>query len=199
MSFANHNILDIALSIIPPTVVEIRKTLGTKVNKYGQAEASYTEWINVYGIVQPSSERNEHIERIDISKKHISIWLRGITLDGTHLEWTPDQIKFMGRIYNVIDVDDWFPYDNYRKCECVEVLNLPENQRSKGAKGAQKEIENKNRKGTRKLKEDRVEEREEEVKITSLPAPLMLEDREGRDNKAKNPQSTIRKKAKIRI
>ena len=129
MSFANHNILDIALSIIPPTVVQIRKNLGTKVNRYGQSEAAYSDWIEVYGIVQPGGERNEHIERVDFSRKYVSIWLRGIALDGTNIEWAPDQIRYMGKIFNVISVDDWYPYDNFRKCECVEVNNLAPNQR----------------------------------------------------------------------
>lgn len=129
MSFANHNILDIALSIIPPTVVQVRKNLGTKVNKYGQAEASYTDWIEVYGIVQPGSEQNEHTERIDFAKKTVTIWLRGYSLDGTHLQWAPDQIRYIGRIFNVTNVIDWFPYDNYRQCECVEALNLGPSQR----------------------------------------------------------------------
>ena len=129
MSFANHNILDIALSIIPPTVVQVRKNLGTKVNKYGQSEATYTDWIDVYGIVQPGSEQNEHTERIDFAKKTVTIWLRGYSLDGTHLQWAPDQIRYIGRIFNVTNVVDWFPYDNYRQCECVETLNLGPNQR----------------------------------------------------------------------
>ena len=130
MSFANHNILDIALSIIPPTLVQIRKNLGTTVNKYGQSEATYGEWIEVYGIVQPGGEQNEHTEGIDFSKKHVTIWLRGVALDGTHIQWAPDQIRYVDRIYNVVGVTDWFPYDNYRQCDCVEVLNLPESQRS---------------------------------------------------------------------
>lgn len=129
MSFANHNILDIALSIIPSTVVQVRKNLGTKVNKYGQSEATYTEWIEVYGIVQPGSEQNEHTERIDFSKKTVTIWLRGYSLDGTHLQWAPDQIRYTDRIFNVTSIEDWFPYDNYRRCECVEVLNLGQDQR----------------------------------------------------------------------
>ena len=130
MSFANHNILDIALSIIPPTVVQVRKNIGTKVNKYGQSEATYTEWIDVYGIVQPGAEQNEHIEGMDISKKRVTIWLRGYSLDGTHLQWAPDQIRYIGRIFNVTNVVDWFPYDNYRQCECVEAINIPPNQRA---------------------------------------------------------------------
>lgn len=138
MSFANHNILDIALSIIPPTLVQIRKNLGTTVNKYGQVEATYGEWVEVYGIVQPGSEQNEHTEGVDFSQKHVTIWLRGIALDGTHIQWAPDQIRFVGKIFNVTGVKDWFPYDNYRECECVEVLNLDESQRGRIASIAQK-------------------------------------------------------------
>lgn len=130
MSFANHNILDIALSLIPPTLVQIRKNLGTTVNKYGQVEATYGEWIEVYGIVQPGSEQNEHTQGIDFSKKTVTIWLRGIALDGTHLQWAPDQIRYTDRIFNVTNVTDWFPYDNYRQCECVEALNLDDSQRA---------------------------------------------------------------------
>lgn len=131
MSFANHNILDIALSIIPPTIVQIRKNLGTKVNKYGQMEAGYGEWIEVYGIVQPGAEVNEHTEGIDFSKKKVTIWLRGVALDGTHIQWAPDQIRYVGRIFNVDSVTDWFPYDNYRQCECSEAINLDVSQRKK--------------------------------------------------------------------
>ena len=130
MSFANHNILDIALSLIPPTVVQIRKNEGTKVNKYGQTEASYSEWIEVYGIVQPGGEQNEHTNGVDFSKKRVTIWLRGISLDGTHILWAPDQIRYVGCIYNVVGVKDWYPYDNYKECECVEAMNLGANQRN---------------------------------------------------------------------
>lgn len=130
MSFANHNILDIALSLIPPTVVQIRKNQGTEVNKYGQSEASYSEWIDVYGIVQPGGEQNEHTNGVDFSKKHVTIWLRGVALDGTHIQWAPDQIRYVGAIFNVVGVKDWFPYDNYRECDCVEAMNLGADQRS---------------------------------------------------------------------
>jgi hypothetical protein len=133
MSFANHNILDIALSLIPPTVVQIRKNQGTVVNKYGQTEASYSEWIDVYGIVQPGGEQNEHTNGVDFSKKHVTIWLRGIALDGTHIQWAPDQIRYVGAIYNVVGVKDWYPYDNYKECDCVEAMNLDVSQRGKAA------------------------------------------------------------------
>ena len=129
MSFANHNILDIALSLIPPTVVQIRKNQGNVVNRFGQSEASYSDWIDVYGIVQPGGEQNEHTNGVDFSKKHVTIWLRGISLDGTHIQWVPDQIRYVGAIYNVVGVKDWFPYDNYKECDCVEAMNLDNSQR----------------------------------------------------------------------
>lgn len=158
MSFANHNILDIALSIIPPTLVQIRKNLGTTVNKYGQVEATYGEWVEVYGIVQPGGEQNEHTEGVDFSKKNVTIWLRGIALDGTHIQWAPDQIRFVGKIFNVTGVKDWFPYDNYRECECVEVLNLDESQRGRIASIAQKA-----KRQPRKTKEAKTKESEQRM------------------------------------
>ncbi|MBO6031864.1 MAG: head-tail adaptor protein [Prevotella sp.] len=148
MSFANNNILDIALSLIPPTAVQIRKNTGSTFNKYGQAVATYGDWIEVYGIVQPGSEQNEHVEGIDLSKKRVTIWLRGVALDGTHIQWAPDQIRYVGRIFNVVGVKDWYPYDNYRECECVEAINLDESQRGRIA-----EIERKSKRKIRKQSE----------------------------------------------
>ena len=29
----------------------------------------------------------------------------------------------------MVDVDDWFAYDNYRKCDCVEATNLAPEQK----------------------------------------------------------------------
>ena len=110
-------------------MVQIRKNQGTVVNKFGQSEASYSEWIDVYGIVQPGAEQNQHVQGVDFSKKRVTIWLRGISLDGTHIQWAPDQIRYVGAIYNVVGVKDWFPYDNYKECECVEAMNLGPNQR----------------------------------------------------------------------
>lgn len=165
MSFANHNILDIALSLIPPTLVQIRKYLGTKISKYGQAEAAYGEWVEVYGIVQPGNEQNEHTEGIDFSKKHVTIWLRGIALDGTHIQWAPDQIRYVGKIFNVTSVKDWFPYDNYRECECVEVLNLDDSQRGHIAATAQRP-----KRQTRKQKSAKAQESEQQmIQFETMP------------------------------
>lgn len=158
MSFANHNILDIALSLIPPTLVQIRKNLGTKVNKYGQVEAAYGDWVEVYGIVQPGSEQNEHTEGVDFSKKRVTIWLRGIALDGTHIQWAPDQIRYVGKIFNVIGVKDWFPYDNFRECECVEVMNLDDSQRGIAVEIAKKAV----RRG-RKVKAEKTQDSEQQM------------------------------------
>ncbi len=173
MSFANHNILDIALSLIPPTIVQIRKNLGTKVNKYGQMEATYGEWVEVYGIVQPGSEQNEHTEGVDFSKKHVTIWLRGIALDGTHIQWAPDQIRYVGKIFNVIGVKDWYPYDNYKECECVEVLNLDESQRGRLASIAQKAMRQ-----VRKPKVEKAQDLDKQMLPLDLPSGVGIKIKE---------------------
>ena len=170
MSFANHNILDIALSLIPPTLVQIRKNLGTTVNKYGQMEATYGEWVEVYGIVQPGSEQNEHTEGVDFSKKHVTIWLRGIALDGTHIQWAPDQIRYVGKIFNVKGVKDWYPYDNYKECECVEVLNLDESQRGRLASIAQKA-----KRQARKPKVEKAQAPDQQMLPIALPSGVGVE------------------------
>ena len=188
MSFANHNILDIALSIIPPTIVQVRKNLGMETNKYGQANASYGEWVDVYGIVQPGAEMNEHVEGLDISKKRVTIWLRGFSLKGTHLQWTPDQIRFMDRIYNVTSVDDWFPYDNYRKCECVEALNLGDSQ--KGMPSPPKKKTTTRKKSVPKKVAEEVEkkDKQETAVVSQMVLPLDNVPAVGKTSEVKSPQ-----------
>lgn len=132
MSFANWNLLDDALTLIPPTKVQYRVASKQTTTEFGQITNVYSEWKDAYGIVQPGGEHNEHTEGIDFSKSRVSIWLRGVKLTGTSTgsSRTPDQIRYVGRIYNVVSVDDWYPYDNYRKCDCVEATNNDETENS---------------------------------------------------------------------
>lgn len=129
MSFANWNLLDEALTLIPPTKVQYRRWVKNSTNEVGMMSATYTEWTDAYGIVQPNGESNEHTEGIDFSKSRVVIWLRGVELTGTGAvsHSSPDQILFYGKVYNVVTVDNWLPYDNYRRCECVLAANLGPN------------------------------------------------------------------------
>lgn len=134
MSFANWNLLDDALTLIPPTKVKYRKWLENSTNKFGQISAGYGDWVDAFGIVQPNGESNEHVEGMDFSKSRVVIWLRATDLSstGTNAPRSPDQILYMDKVYNVMTVDNWLPYDNYRRCECVEASNLGPGQAESG-------------------------------------------------------------------
>ena len=135
MSFANWNLLDEALTLIPPTKVQYRKWLVNKTDKFGRIAAGYSDWMDAFGIVQPNGESNEHVEGFDFSKSRVTIWLRGVELTGTGTvnDRSPDQIRYVGKVYNVMTVDNWLPYDNYRRCDCVEASNLGTGQAESGS------------------------------------------------------------------
>ena len=130
MSFANFNLLPLALgTLIPPTPFQYRKAGKTETNEFGQVISEYSEWIEAYGICQPAGKQNEHVEGIDFAKNRLSVWIRGVELKVTHDQETPDQVRYLGHIYNVVKNDEWGPYDDFYHVECVEVDNLGEGQK----------------------------------------------------------------------
>lgn len=125
MSFANFNILPGVLSLIPKTPVQYRLANETKVNQYGQVESGYGEWIDAVGIVQPATKSNTPVEGIDLTKTSVQAWICDADLHTTDEgHKTPDQIRYCGRIYNVIVVTDWLAYDNFKSYTCQEASNL---------------------------------------------------------------------------
>lgn len=127
MSFANINILPWALSLIPKTKFQYRKFISNDVNEFGQAVATYGEWTDAFGIVVPSGMRDEHVEGIDFAKSRMTVFIQGVDLSPTHNVKTPDQILYCCKIYNIVSADNWLEYDNFRRCECVEVTNFDGN------------------------------------------------------------------------
>lgn len=125
MSFSNLNLLPQALGIIPPTPFKYRKFLQSEVDEFGQCIAGYSEWTDAYGIVVPAGERMETVEGIQIVRKSVTAFIKGVVLAATHDQASTDQIMFMGRIYNVTAVNDWFGYDDFHSVEAKEVVNIP--------------------------------------------------------------------------
>lgn len=124
MGFANWNLLPLILKQLPGTPFEYRIHEDTKINEFGQAEGGYGEWKKGYGIVQPASEGNEHVEGVDITRKSVNVWIYGVRLTGTYRQDSSDQIRYLGKVYNVVSVDDWDAYDSYCKCTCQEVRDM---------------------------------------------------------------------------
>ena len=100
-----------------------RKYLGLETTEFGQTVAAYSEWKEALGSVQPAGERTERVNGVDFAQSHYSVWVFDAPVTGNHNQKACDQIEYQGRLFNVIAVDDWLDFDNYRKLDCVEVMN----------------------------------------------------------------------------
>lgn len=126
MSFSNLNLLPQALSLIPPTPFQYRKFSNNEIDEYGQVTIGYGEWKEAYGIVVPAGRAMQNVEGIDLTQNRVSVFIKGVELDATYEQRSPDQIRYLGRIYNVIQVNDWFSYDDFHNVTAQEVKNIDE-------------------------------------------------------------------------
>ena len=122
-----------AFGLIRKSRFDYRLDAGTVTNDFGQKVPSYGEWIPATGIVEPglvSSFGSKNLQEIsykdlglDPSRKTITVWLEysgiGTTADGS----TCDQIRWNGRIYNVLRIEDWLEYDGWKRAYCQEIQN----------------------------------------------------------------------------
>jgi hypothetical protein len=57
---------------------------------------------------------------IEQAKDLVTIFTQELDLVNTHFQIHPDQIKYNGRIFNIISVSNWLPYDDWKSLVCVE-------------------------------------------------------------------------------
>lgn len=125
-----HQILSKALRIIRRSSVEYRVYSGDSTNDYGIAIKTYGEWTHAEGIVEPGivsafggkniSEKDYEFLGFDWSRYYVTAWLRGANLSNIHSDTGTDQIRYNGKIFNVIQIANWSEYDGWQRCYCVE-------------------------------------------------------------------------------
>lgn len=127
------NLLERALRVIPRVAFEYRKFKGRTTNESGNVVQEYNEWIATSGMVQPGvissfggknvSEDDYKDMGFDWSKRHLTVWCKA-DLDNIRDNVAPDQVRYLGRVYNVIRCSDWDDYDGWKRCYCVEDLSV---------------------------------------------------------------------------
>lgn len=128
------NLLKQALRIVPPEKFQYRKVLSVETNDIGNTIPTFSEWSDTMGSVQPgltfsfnargisSMLELKMVFKIGISqaKDIITVFTKDLDLVNTHFQEQPDQIKYDGRIFNIISVSNWLPYDSWKSLVCVE-------------------------------------------------------------------------------
>lgn len=137
------NILERAFKVIPRTEFEYRVVTGDSTNEFGQRITEYSPWVKTSGAVQPGivasfgskniSEKEYKDLGMDFAHGTITVWLSSDALNTIHHapstvhgRNSTDQVRWDNRVWNVVQVAGWNEYNGWRRCYCVEVLNLPQ-------------------------------------------------------------------------
>ena len=135
------NLLEQALKIIPRSNFQYRLFDKRETNEFGQVVPLYGEWHYGYGIVEPgiiSSFGGKNIQEkdykdfgLDFSHETVTAWIRNVQIGTVSNRDSPDQIRYGGKIWNVIQAANWNEYNGWRRCYCQEAKNLgPESEES---------------------------------------------------------------------
>ena len=122
----------IASSLIPRQGIEWRKFDANATSAAGRIEASYGSWQSILAHVQPGiissfggkniSEKDYKDLGLDFSRVFYTIWTDDTRLTSVAHQGSSDQIKIAGKIFNVIQVENWDEFNGWKRCYCEEVI-----------------------------------------------------------------------------
>lgn len=129
-----NNILAKALGLIRGSFVEARHYTTGTTNEFGISIKGYGEWAQYDGIVEPGivsafggkniSEKDYEFMGLDWSRYYVTAWIKGANLENIHSDTGTDQIRYNGKVFNVIQIANWSEYDGWQRCYCVEDTNV---------------------------------------------------------------------------
>lgn len=115
----DFNLLNTALSIIPPVSFSYMKWLGKETNELGIEVPRYGEPINVVGHSQPTNNYMYSTLGLDLDKNYRSFWIPNdvVSMDE---QKNPDKIVYSGETWIVIKTNAWFDYDGWTEVVAVK-------------------------------------------------------------------------------
>lgn len=128
------NLHKIANRIIPRQRVQWRKALDTTISEDGIAVSGYGEWNTILAHAMPGiissfggkniNERDYKDMGLDFSRNYYTVYCDNIGVRTVCEQHSADQFMINGKIFNVIQTEDWeeFGYNGWKRCYCVEVI-----------------------------------------------------------------------------
>lgn len=113
------NLLELALTVLPPVNFKYRHFKGSELNRMHVKVASYTDWEECRGMVQPVQQSAYKDLGLDKAKRNVNAW-GSIPLKTLTNQEQPDQILYLGLIYNITVVNEWNPYNGWANVTCTE-------------------------------------------------------------------------------
>ena len=120
MSARLPNLLEKALGVLPNVVFHYRHFTGFTVNEMRVRVPEYAEgWQVCRGMVQPVAQTDYKDMGLDFAKRYVTAW-GSIPLKTLTDQEMPDQIKYLGHIYNITTLTRWRPYNKWNTVVAVE-------------------------------------------------------------------------------
>ena len=127
------NILNVALNVIGSSKFEFRKYIGNSIDEFGVPSVAYGDWKSYKGCVQPGiissfggkniSEKDYKEMGLDWTKSYITIWIPENDIKTVYKQDAADQIRYNGKVYNIIQSADWIVENGWKRCYCVERID----------------------------------------------------------------------------
>lgn len=128
------NLHKIANRIMPRQRVQWRKALDTTISEDGIAVSGYGEWNSILVHAMPGiissfggkniNERDYKDMGLDFSRNYYTVYVDNIDVRTVCEQHSADQFRINGKVFNVIQTEDWeeFGYNGWKRCYCVEVI-----------------------------------------------------------------------------
>lgn len=114
------NLLNAALSLIPPVTVSWRKAISRVQNAKGQWVTTYADPEDLVCSFQPIDKAKYEGMGLDLNK-HYFVLYGSDDLIAVERQQSGDTVDYQGRRYQFEDVADWYAYNGWRGVVCVDI------------------------------------------------------------------------------
>lgn len=115
----NTNILQLALSVIPPRTIYLHKFLSIEVSEDGLDIPTFDNPIEVEAIVQAVQSNNYKELNLDFTKKYWYVHSTSQINDNSN-QAVSDVLSWDGKFYNITSKSDWYGYNGWNSVIACE-------------------------------------------------------------------------------
>lgn len=111
-----EQVLPIIYNVVEPQtgIFKFRAMVGEEINEIGVSVPTYGAWGVCMGTVQPVNRNRYDALGLDWSKTYVNAW-GSVKVNTIEDGQQPDQIFWMGKLFNVTAVDEWHPHNGWVK------------------------------------------------------------------------------------
>ena len=120
MNIPGANLLNMALSIITPQVVQYFAATGRTTNAAGMRVTSYAPSMDISGSFQPIPRTLNHQLGLDLQADYAMFYSSQLIAD-VGRDRSGDQIQFAGGRWQAVSANDWTPVDGWNGLLFVKV------------------------------------------------------------------------------